>query len=136
MEEAKRKELYSHHRSIEASSSSSIVPSQMSSDEVRNWQTSSFPLASPGCIRPSILGSEVLDSPLSCMKVHNIQADLVPYQNSCDIKERALLDSRPSKVRKKLFDRSNSLLLHVGNLHRESYYYQQALFKPSLPAIL
>ncbi|KAK1353389.1 hypothetical protein POM88_052524 [Heracleum sosnowskyi] len=47
MEEAKRKELYNHHRSVEASSSSSIVPSQMSSDEVRNWHTSSFPLASP-----------------------------------------------------------------------------------------
>ncbi|KAK1386817.1 hypothetical protein POM88_014995 [Heracleum sosnowskyi] len=103
MEEAKRKELYNHHRSVEASSSSSIVPSQMSSDEVRNWHSSSFPLASPSCIRSSILGSEVIDSPLSCIKVHNSQASLVPYQNSCDLKERAL-DSRPSKARKKLFD--------------------------------
>ncbi|KAK1349795.1 hypothetical protein POM88_054758 [Heracleum sosnowskyi] len=103
MEEAKRKELYNHHRSVEASSSSSIVPSQMSSDEVRNWHSSSFPLASPSCIRSSILGSEVIDSPLSCIKVHNSQAGLVPYQNSCDLKERAL-DSRPSKARKKLFD--------------------------------
>ncbi|KAL8157328.1 hypothetical protein AgCh_002142 [Apium graveolens] len=104
MEEAKRKELYNHHRSVEASSSSSIIPSQMSSDEVRNWHTSSFPLASPGCIRPSILGFEVIDSPLSCTKGHNSRANLVPYQNNCDLKERALIDSRPSKARKKLFD--------------------------------
>lgn len=104
MEEAKRRELYHHHRSIETSLSSSVLPSQLPYDEVRNRQTPSFPLANPSCIRPSILGSEVIDSPSSCTKGHNSEADLIPYQNRCDPKELAFLDSRPSKVKKKLFD--------------------------------
>lgn len=104
MEEAKRKELYKQQRSIETSSSSSFLPSQIPSEEVRKWQMPSFPLANSGCVRPSIMGSEVIDSPSSWMKGHNNQADLVSDQNRCDMKGSAFLDSRPSKVRKTLFD--------------------------------
>ncbi|XP_074336296.1 uncharacterized protein LOC141673444 [Apium graveolens] len=104
MEEAKRRELYHHHRSIKTSLSSNILPSQMPFNEVRNRQAPSFPLANSSCIRPSILGSDVIDSPSSCTKGHNSEADLVPYQNRCDPKELVFLDSRSSKVKKKLFD--------------------------------
>ncbi|KAK1362040.1 hypothetical protein POM88_046514 [Heracleum sosnowskyi] len=104
MEEAKRRELYHHHRSIDTSLSSSILPSQMPSDEVRARQTPSFPLGNPSCIRPPILGSEVSDSPSSCTKGHNSEADLVPCRNRCDQNELAFLDSRPSRVKKQLFD--------------------------------
>lgn len=104
MEEAKRKELYKQQRSIETSSSSSFLPSQIPSDEVRKWQSPSFPLANSGGVRPSIMGSEVIDSPSSWMKGQNNQVDLVSYQNRGDLKESAFLDSRPSKVRKTLFD--------------------------------
>ncbi|WOH16391.1 hypothetical protein DCAR_0935944 [Daucus carota subsp. sativus] len=106
MEEARRKELYNHHRSVETSLSSSILPSQRPFDEVRNWQTPSFPLAKPSCARPSILGSEVIELPSSCMKLkgHNSEADLVPYRNKCDQKDLVCLDSRSLKVKKSLFN--------------------------------
>lgn len=95
MEEVKRKEFHKRQISVEASSSSSFLPLQKPSDEARNWNMPGFTLANHG--RPSVVGSEVMDSPLSCTNGNGSQ----PGRSS---KDHWLSESRPSKVRKKLFD--------------------------------
>ncbi|KAK1437717.1 hypothetical protein QVD17_03513 [Tagetes erecta] len=83
MEEVKRKDFHKYHLSIEASSSSSVIPHE----DANRWQNPSLPLGN-STTRPSIFGAEISNSPLSCSK-----------GNGCEA-----VDCRPSKVRKKLFD--------------------------------
>lgn len=91
MEEVRRKELHKHRISIDTSSSSSLLPSQIPSEDARKWQIPSFPLANSNCGRPSLFGAEIIDSPLSCTKGSS--------SKDCEV-----LECRPLKVRKKLFD--------------------------------
>ncbi|KAD2804104.1 hypothetical protein R6Q59_030399 [Mikania micrantha] len=91
MEEIKRNEYHKHHISIGTSSSSSLLPSQKPYEDGQKWQIPSFPLVN-SCARPSNFGASISNSPLSCSKGNNGLKD-------CEITE-----SRPSKVRKKLFD--------------------------------
>lgn len=103
MEEFKKKELHSHQIPIEASSSSSLLPYQMPSEDAQKWHIASFPLANPGHARPSVLGADVINSPSSCTKGNSTQAVRVPYPNGFALKDCEVLECRPSKVRKKLF---------------------------------
>nr|XP_043611733.1 uncharacterized protein LOC122583386 [Erigeron canadensis] len=93
MEEIKRKEYHKHRISIDTSSSSSLLPSQKPYEDGHKWQIPSFPLTNSCAARPSIFGADISNSPLSCSKGNN---------NS--FKDCEILEPRPSKVRKKLFD--------------------------------
>ncbi|KAL2546706.1 Plant protein of unknown function [Forsythia ovata] len=104
MEEIKRKELHKHRASIEPSSSSNLHGSQMPSKDARNWHVPGIPLLNSGYGRTSMSGFEIVNSPLSCTKGNDTQAGPFQFQDGCTSKDSDALDSRPSKVRKKLFD--------------------------------
>ncbi|KAL2233521.1 uncharacterized protein LOC105156510 isoform X2 [Sesamum indicum] len=104
MEEAKRKELHGHRMSMEPASSSSLHGSQMPQEDARKWHMAGFPLFNSGYSRTSIPGVEIVNSPLSCTKGNIKQTGLFPFQNGTTSKDSEALDSRPLKVRKKLFD--------------------------------
>ncbi|KAD2393640.1 hypothetical protein R6Q59_012067 [Mikania micrantha] len=95
MEEVKRNEYHKHRVSIDTSSSSSLLPSQKPYEDGKKWQIPSFPLPN-SCARPSIFGTDVNSSPLSSKGNTN--------KNNNSLKECEIMESRPSKVRKKLFD--------------------------------
>lgn len=88
MEEVKRKDFPKYHISIDTSSSSNLIPSQKPYEDGNKWQ---IPLANSPSARPSIFGVDISNSPLSCSK-GNVSKD-------CEV-----VECRPSKVRKKLFD--------------------------------
>ncbi|CAA2989872.1 Hypothetical predicted protein [Olea europaea subsp. europaea] len=104
MEEIKMKELQKHWASVEPSSSSSRQVSQMPLDDAKKWHKMGFPLLNSGYDRTSMSGVEIVNSPSSCSKGYNMQAGHSPLQNGCTSKDSEVLNLRPSKVRKKLFD--------------------------------
>ncbi|KAH6771182.1 hypothetical protein C2S52_015985 [Perilla frutescens var. hirtella] len=104
MEEFRRKELHRIRASIEPSSSSSLRGPQVPSEEARKWHMPGFPLLNSAYERTSISGVEIANSPMSCTKGSNTQPGQFPFQNGSSVKDSELLDSRPLKVRKKLFD--------------------------------
>ncbi|KAA8529377.1 hypothetical protein F0562_033824 [Nyssa sinensis] len=104
MDEIKRMELHKHRMPIETSSSSTLLASQMPSEDARKWHIASFPLANSVSARSSMSGAEIINSPLSCTIGNNTQAGPSPPQNGYSSKDCEILESRPSKVRKKLFD--------------------------------
>ncbi|KAK4399836.1 hypothetical protein Sango_1089700 [Sesamum angolense] len=104
MEEAKRKELHRHRMSMEPASSSSLHGSQMPQEDARKWHMAGFPLFNSGYSRTSIPGVEIVNSPISCTKGNTKQTGQFPFQNGTNSKDSEALDSRPLKVRKKLFD--------------------------------
>ncbi|XP_027099896.1 uncharacterized protein [Coffea arabica] len=101
MDEFRRKELNKRQMSMEPSSSSSLLGSQRPSEDAGKWHIASFPLANSGYPRPSVSGAEIVNSPLSCTKGNTVPAGRV---NGCASKDCEVLEARPSKVRKKLFD--------------------------------
>ncbi|XP_073140467.1 uncharacterized protein [Henckelia pumila] len=103
MEEAKRKELH-QRASIEPSSSSSHRGSQKPSEDARKWHMGGFPMTNSAYGRTTILGVEVANSPMSCTMGNDTQPSQFPFKNGSSSKDREGLDSRPLKVRKKLFD--------------------------------
>ncbi|XP_022881854.1 uncharacterized protein LOC111398924 [Olea europaea var. sylvestris] len=104
MEEIKRKELHKNQASIEPSSSSSLRGSHMPTNEARNWHMPGISLLNSGYGRTSLSRFEIVNSPLRCTKGNDIQAGPFQFQDGCTSKDCDALDSRPSKVRKKLFD--------------------------------
>ncbi|XAR65242.1 hypothetical protein NMG60_11009291 [Bertholletia excelsa] len=104
MDEVRRKKLHKHQISMETSSSSSPVVSQMPSEEAQKWHKPSFPLVKSFSARPSVSGAEIINSPLSCTEGNSAQAGRIPFQNGCSLKDSEVSESRPSKVRRKLFD--------------------------------
>ncbi|CAK9186158.1 unnamed protein product [Ilex paraguariensis] len=104
MDEIKKKEQHKQQISIEISSGSSLIASQNPSEDAWKWHSPSFPLANSVYGRASMLGADIMNSPLSCTKGNITQAGRVPFQNGCTSKDCEELEPRPSKVRKKLFD--------------------------------
>ncbi|KAL3840539.1 hypothetical protein ACJIZ3_025130 [Penstemon smallii] len=96
MEEVKMQELH-RRASMEPSSSSSLQGSQVPLEDARKWHMPRFPLPNSGYGRPS-------DSPMSCTKGNNTHTGRFPFQNGCKLKDPEALDSRPLKLRKRLFD--------------------------------
>ncbi|KAI3730725.1 hypothetical protein L1987_61900 [Smallanthus sonchifolius] len=94
MEEVKRNEYHKHRISIDTSSSSSLLPSQKPYEDGQKWQIPNSPLVNSSA-RPSIFGADISNSPLSCSKGNT---------NNNSSKDCEIMASRPSKVRKKLFD--------------------------------
>ncbi|PIN02465.1 hypothetical protein CDL12_25028 [Handroanthus impetiginosus] len=104
MEEVKRKEVHRLRVSMEPSSSSSLRGSQVPSEDARKWHMAGFPLSNPGYDRTPNSRVEIVNSPMSCTKGNNTQPGHFPFQNGSSLEDSAPLDSRPLKVRKKLFD--------------------------------
>ncbi|KAL8532445.1 hypothetical protein ACS0TY_008881 [Phlomoides rotata] len=103
MEDAKRKEIY-YRASVEPASSSSHQGSQVPSEDAQKWHMAGFPLLNSSYGRTSIGGVENFSSPLSFTKGITIHPRQSPFQNGSTSKNFEALDSRPLKVRKKLFD--------------------------------
>ncbi|KAL1569829.1 hypothetical protein AAHA92_01258 [Salvia divinorum] len=106
MEEHRRKEMHRIRPSIEPSSSSSLRGPQVPSEEAWKWHMPGFPMLNSTYERTSVSGIEIANSPMSCTKWNtNAQTGQFQFQNgSSSVKDSELLDSRPLKVRKKLFD--------------------------------
>lgn len=76
----------------------------MPSEDAQKWHMAGFPLLNSGYKRTYVSGVETVNSPMSCTKGNNSQPDQFPFHNGSCLKDSELLDSRPVKVRKKLFD--------------------------------
>ncbi|KAJ0830836.1 hypothetical protein HanPSC8_Chr15g0660051 [Helianthus annuus] len=91
MEEVKRREFNKYPISIDTSSSSSHMPVQKPYEDTNRWQSPSFPLGNNNTTsRAFIFGAEITNSPLS--------------SKGNGSKDCEIVECRPSKVRKKLFD--------------------------------
>ena len=104
MDEFRRKELHKNRMPIETSLSSSPLASQITSEDARRWHVPSFPMVNSACARPSVTGAEDIHSPMSSMKGHSAQGGHFPSQNGGISKDLEMQDSRPTKVRRKMFD--------------------------------
>lgn len=104
MDELKKKEMHKLRSSMEPSCSSSHVGSQVPSEDVRKWHVPNFPLENSSYTRPSTSGTEIVSSPFSSSKGDGVQPCRVQMQNGYSSKASDVLEARPSKVRKKLFD--------------------------------
>lgn len=99
MDEINRKELHRNRIHVETSLSSSPL-----AEDARKWHNHGFPMVNSLCARPSTSGIEGTHSPLSCMKGNSMQIGPYPSQNGCSSKDVEVLELRPTKVRRKMFD--------------------------------
>jgi hypothetical protein len=104
MDEFRRKEIHKNRIPVETSLSSSPLASQITSEDARRWHIPSFPLVNSACARPSVTGAEDIHSPMSSMKGHSAQGGHFASQNGGISKDLEVQDSRPTKVRRKMFD--------------------------------
>ncbi|KAK6921958.1 Protein of unknown function DUF863, plant [Dillenia turbinata] len=100
MDEVKRKQMSKHRIPLQISSSSSVFASEMPSDDAHKWNIPGFSFASS---RPSVSGSENTYSPYGSVK-GRAQAVSIPFQNGGTSKDGEMFVSRPTKVRRKMFD--------------------------------
>ncbi|KAJ8760943.1 hypothetical protein K2173_021981 [Erythroxylum novogranatense] len=103
MAEAKRKELPRNCIHFEGPLSSPLV-SQITCEDGRKWHIPSFPLGNSVGARKSTSGIDDIHSPLSSMKGSSIQISPWPSQNGGSPKDVEILEIRPTKARKKMFD--------------------------------
>ncbi|XP_075103276.1 uncharacterized protein LOC107762455 isoform X2 [Nicotiana tabacum] len=104
MDEIRRKGMPKLRSSMEPSCSSSHLGSQVPSEDARKWHITNFSLENSSYTRPSTSGTEIVNSPFSSSKVNGVQSGRVQLQNGYSSKTSDVLETRPSKVRKKLFD--------------------------------
>lgn len=104
MDEIKRKEMHRNRIPAETSLSSSPLASHLTSEDARNWHNYSFAVANSICGRPSVSGVEGIHSPLSSMKGNSSPTGPFPSQNGGSSKDIEVLESRPTKVRRKMFE--------------------------------
>nr|GMD90704.1 uncharacterized protein LOC109162048 [Ipomoea batatas] len=130
MEDAKRRELNKHWMPMEPSSSSSILGSQMPSEYAWKWQNTCFPFVNSGYARPAASSTDIVNSPLSCTKGSDIQSGRIPFQNGYSSKHYEVLDSRPSKVCKKLFDLELPAYKYIDTEEGEHLHDSKESFHP------
>ncbi|KAL4304590.1 hypothetical protein GQ457_10G028870 [Hibiscus cannabinus] len=104
MVEVKSKELHKNQIPIESSLSSSLLAPQLKTEVVRNWHIPNFSVVNSVSGRPSVSGVEDTLSPLSSMKGSSIQAGPFLSPNGVNSKVDQVLECRPTKVRRKMFD--------------------------------
>ncbi|KAI4339383.1 hypothetical protein MLD38_024334 [Melastoma candidum] len=107
MSEFKKKELFKGRIAIESSLASSPLASQITSEDVAKWHSPGVPWvnSSYNNLRPSAPVAEAVHSPASSARANDTQAADVPCHNGISIKSSDILEStRPSKVRRKMFD--------------------------------
>lgn len=104
MDEFKRKELHKNVMPVETLISSRPLATQITSGDAQTWYFHSFPTENSVFAGPSVSGVEDIHSPLSSMKGNGTQVCPFPSQNGSSSKDLKVLDSRPTKVRRKLID--------------------------------
>lgn len=104
MDEVRRKELHRNQLPVESSFSTGHLASQITSEDGHKWHIPGFPMAASVGARPSISGVEGIHSPLVSIKGNNKQVGLFPSPNGSSSKDVEVLECRPSKVRRKMFD--------------------------------
>ncbi|XP_027345024.1 uncharacterized protein LOC113857394 [Abrus precatorius] len=105
MDEVKMKDLCRNQISVETTFSTGPLASQITSEDGKKWHIPGFPLVgSSTCVRPSISGVEGIHSPLGSNKGISKYAGLFRSPNGSCSKDVEILESRPSKVRRKMFD--------------------------------
>lgn len=101
MDDVKRKEALKARMPVETSLASSPLVSQITCEDTRKWQIPSFPVANPSYAGPS---AEGIHSPVNSMKGHSTPPATFASPNGGIFKTSETPDSRPSKVRRKMFD--------------------------------
>ncbi|CAN0923566.1 hypothetical protein LINGRAHAP2_LOCUS33640 [Linum grandiflorum] len=105
MDEVKRKELYKiRMQVVEASMPSSPSASHVTSEDARKWHIPGFPVGNSVCTRPSTSAMDNMNSPLSSVKGSSTYTSPLPFQNGSASKDVEILESRPTKARRKMFD--------------------------------
>ncbi|XP_057448154.1 uncharacterized protein LOC130739773 [Lotus japonicus] len=104
MSEYKRKEFHRNPIPAEASFSAGPLTSQITNEDAKKWHTSGFPIGSSTCAKTSVSGAEGIHSPLGSIKGMSQQDGPFPSPNGCSLKDVDALESRPSKVRRRMFD--------------------------------
>ncbi|XP_039069489.1 uncharacterized protein LOC120216040 [Hibiscus syriacus] len=103
MDEFKKKDLQNNKIPIKPSLSSSLLASQITTEEANKLHIPSFPVANSLYGLPSVSGVEDTYSPLSSVKGSSTRADPLS-RNGGNIKDAEMLEGRPTKVRSKMFD--------------------------------
>lgn len=104
MNEFRKKELQRNQIPVGASFSTGPSASQIMTEDGKKWHVSSFPEGNSTCAKTSISGVEGVHSPLGSIKGMSKQAGPFPSPDGCSLKDVEVLESRPSKVRRKMFD--------------------------------
>ncbi|XP_052879970.1 uncharacterized protein LOC108464554 isoform X4 [Gossypium arboreum] len=104
MDEVKKKELQKDQVPTGPSLSSSLLASQITTEVAHKCHIPNFPKANSVCGRPSISGVEDAHSRLSSVKGSSIQAGPFLSKNGVNLKDVEVLECRPTKVRRKMFD--------------------------------
>ncbi|KAJ1389819.1 hypothetical protein SESBI_37939 [Sesbania bispinosa] len=104
MNEFKRNELHRNPIPVEASFSTDPLTSQITTEDGKKWHISGFPVGNSTCAKTSVSGAEGIHSTLDSIKGVSKQASPFPSPNGCSLKDVEVLESRPSKVRRKMID--------------------------------
>lgn len=106
MNEFKRQDMLKGRMAVETSLASSPLASQITSEDVAKWHSPSIPLVNSSYNRrPFTSAVEGIQSPASSARVNCTQAADVPSPIGFGVKSSEILEStRPSKVRRKMFD--------------------------------
>ncbi|TYH96587.1 hypothetical protein ES332_A12G187200v1 [Gossypium tomentosum] len=104
MDEIKKKDLQKNRFPVETSLSPSLLASQITTEDAHKWHIPGFPAANSLCGRPSVSGVEDSHSPLSSVKGSSSQAGTFRSQNGGNSKDVKVLECRPTKVRRQMFD--------------------------------
>lgn len=105
MNEFQTKKLHRNQMPVEASLSPGPMESQVTTEDRLKWHNSGFPTGNSTCARTSTSAVEGIHSPLDLKKGTNKQTSPFPSSNRCSCsKDNEVLESRPSKVRRRMFD--------------------------------
>ncbi|KAL2349197.1 hypothetical protein Fmac_003197 [Flemingia macrophylla] len=105
MNEFQRKELHRNQIPVEATFPTGPLTSQVVSEDRQKLHISGFPVGNSTCAKSSVSGVEGIHSPLGSVKGVSKQTSPFPSPNGCSSsKDVEVLESRPSKVRRKMFD--------------------------------
>ncbi|XLR65371.1 uncharacterized protein LOC107489274 isoform X1 [Arachis duranensis] len=104
MNEAKRKELHKNHIPVEASYSTCPLASQITTEDGQKSHISDFLVGSSTCAKTSASAIEGIHTPLGSIKGIGKESKPFPSPNGSSSKDVELLESRPSKVRRRMFD--------------------------------
>uniref|UniRef100_A0A7N0TSR6 Uncharacterized protein n=1 Tax=Kalanchoe fedtschenkoi TaxID=63787 RepID=A0A7N0TSR6_KALFE len=126
MEEMRRSELYNQHKPL--LSSNPVVYQRQDSGK---WHASVFPTSNSACTSPSVLGAEHSSPNLSLLKGKTLpKTDVFSAQDADDSNDCEIIECRPGKVRRKMFD----LQLSADEYIDPDEVHQNASVKtPALP---
>ncbi|CAN1152739.1 hypothetical protein LINPERHAP1_LOCUS20217 [Linum perenne] len=80
------------------------LASQVASENARKRNVPGFPLGNSVSTRPSTSAIENINSPLSSVKGSSTCGSPFPHQNGSNLRDVEILESRPTKARRKMFD--------------------------------